>query len=254
MAQRYSAPLVIGLAITLVLTGCGMTADALPTTQGAGPARNPAAFEAGQPYAPAMDAAHFSNPQPNPYFPLEPGVMTVFEGGDERVEVTVTDQTRVILGITATVITDQVFVGGELIEDTVDWYATDNFGNVWYLGEETAEYENGQVVTTAGSWEAGVDGAQPGIIMLADPQEGDAYRQEFYAGEAEDVAMVYAVGETVEVPLDSYNEVLVTEDWSLLDPDVRERKWYAPGVGVVFEETIAGGSGTLSLVEIRTAV
>lgn len=252
MAQRQSTGLVIGLATALVLAGCGATADASPT-QGSGPPRNPAAFEEGQPYAPAVDAANFSDPQPNPYFPLEPGVMSVFEGGDERVEVTVTGQTRVILGITATVITDQVFVGGELVEDTVDWYATDNFGNVWYLGEETAEYENGEVVTTAGSWEAGVDDAEPGIIMLADPQIGDAYRQEFYAGEAEDVAEIYALDQTVTVPAGSYEGVLVTEDWSLLDPDVRERKWYAPGIGVVFEGIVAGGSGTLSLVEIRTA-
>lgn len=251
MAQRHSTRLVIGLATALFLASCGAAADASPT-QGPDKPRNPAVFEEGRPYAPAVDAGNFTDPQPNPYFPLEPGVLTVFEGGDERVEVTVTDQTKVILGITSTVVTDQVFKGGELVEDTVDWYATDNFGNVWYLGEETTEYENGKAVTTAGSWEAGVDGAQPGIIMLADARDGDAYRQEFYAGEAEDVAMVYAVGETIEVPYDSYEQVLVTEDWSLLDPAVRERKWYAPGVGVVFEETIVGGSGTLSLVEIRT--
>jgi hypothetical protein len=174
----------------------------------------------------------------------------VFEGGDERVEVTVTDQTREIAGVTATVVTDQVFANGELIEDTVDWYAADNAGNVWYLGEETAEYENGEVVTTAGSWEAGVDGALPGIIMLADPRVDDAYRQEFYAGEAEDVAQVFALGESVTVPAGSWEGILVTEDWSLLDPDVHERKWYAEGIGVVFEEIIAGGGGALSLVEI----
>jgi hypothetical protein len=177
----------------------------------------------------------------------------VFEGGDERVEVTVTGETREIAGVTATVVIDQVFANGDLIEDTVDWYAADNAGNVWYLGEETAEYENGEIVTTAGSWEAGVDGAQPGIIMLADPRIGDAYRQEFYAGEAEDVAKVYALGESVNVPAGRYEEVLVTEDWTPLDPGLRERKWYAPGVGVVFEEVIAGGSGTLSLVEVGPA-
>jgi hypothetical protein len=251
MAQRHSTPLVIGLAAALALAGCGGSADGSPTPVSGQP-RNPAAFEEGQLYAPAVDSANFSDPQPNPFFPLEPGVTNVFEGGDERVEVTVTDQTKVIVGITATVVTDQVFVGEELVEDTVDWYATDNFGNVWYLGEETAEYENGQVVTTAGSWEAGVDGAQPGIIMLADPQDGDAYRQEFYAGEAEDVAEISAFDQTVTVPAGSFEGVLVTEDWSLLDPDVHERKWYAPGVGVVFEEIVAGGSGTLSLVETWT--
>jgi hypothetical protein len=212
--------------------------------------RNPAAYAEGASYDPAFDPANFTDPQPNPYFPLEPGTRTVFEGGDERVEVFVTHESRVIAGVTAIVVTDQVFRNGELIEDTTDWYATDNAGNVWYLGEETAEYENGQVTTTAGSWETGVDGAEPGIIMLADPQAGDIYRQEFFAGEAEDIGQVYALGESVTVPAGSYTEVLVTEDWSLLDPDVHERKWYAPGVGVVFEEVVSGGSGTLELVEV----
>jgi hypothetical protein len=176
----------------------------------------------------------------------------VFESADERVEVTVTDQTREIAGVTATVVTDQVFVDGELAEDTIDWYATDNAGNVWYLGEQTAEYENGKVTTTAGSWEAGVDGAQPGIAMLADPQVDDVYRQEYDSGNAEDVGQVVALGESVSVPAGAYDDVVVTEDWTPLEPDVRERKWYAPGVGVVYEETIAGGTGTLSLVEITT--
>jgi len=252
MRQRQLHWIGVGLATALLAAGCASTSGGSPAPPQE-PEHNPAAFAEGQPYEPDIDPANFSDPQPNPYFPLEPGVMNVYEGGGERVEVTVTAQTKEILGITATVVTDQVLVGGEVVEDTVDWYATDNFGNVWYLGEQTAEYENGQVVTTAGSWEAGVDGAQPGIIMLADPQVGDTYRQEFYAGEAEDVAMVYAVGAGVEVPYASYDQVLVTEDWTLLDPDVRERKWYASGVGVVFEEIIAGGSGSLSLVDVGSA-
>ena len=110
-------------------------------------------------YAPAIDLANFDNPIINDYFPLQPGFAWVYEGGDERVEVTVTDQTKVIMGITTNVITDKVFVDGQLQEDTVDWYAADDFGNVWYFGEQTAEYENGAITTTEGSWEAGVDGA-----------------------------------------------------------------------------------------------
>ena len=153
------------------------------------------------------------------------------------------------MGVTTHVITDRVFVDGELQEDTVDWYAADDFGNIWYFGEQTAEYENGQITSTEGSWEAGVDGALPGIIMLADPRVGDTYRQEFYAGEAEDVARVYEGDQSITVPANSYDRILVTEDWSLLTPSVHERKWYAPGIGVVFEETVLGGSGTLSLVD-----
>jgi hypothetical protein len=213
-------------------------------------ARIPAALIEGQDYAVTIAPEDFSNPLTNDYYPLEPGVTTVFEGGGEHVEVTVTAETKVIMGVTTHVITDRVTVDGELTEDTVDWYAADNFGNVWYFGEKTAELENGQVTTTEGSWEAGVDGALPGIIMLADPRVGDTYRQEFYAGQAEDVAKVYAMDESITVPKDRYDLVLVTEDWSLLTPAVHERKWYAPGIGVVFEETVKGGSGTLSLIDV----
>ena len=212
--------------------------------------RIPAALLDGQDYAVTIAPEDFSHPLANDYYPLEPGVTTVFEGGGEHVEVTVTADTKVIMGVTTHVITDKVTVDGELKEDTVDWYAADNVGNVWYFGEKTAEYENGQVTSTEGSWEAGVDGALPGIIMLADPRVGDTYRQEFYAGQAEDVAKVYAVDESVTVPKSAYDRVVVTEDWSLLTPDVHERKWYAPGIGVVFEETVKGGSGTLSLIDV----
>jgi hypothetical protein len=243
MNDPYRRLAAVG-ALTVAILAVGCSA---PTPS----ARNPAALDEGQPYEPVVDPADFSNPIANDYFPLDPGLVTIFEGGDDHVEVTVTADTRVIMGVTTQVITDQVFVGGELQEDTVDWYAADNFGNVWYFGEQTAEYENGQITTTEGSWEAGVDGALPGIIMLADPQVGDTYRQEFYAGQAEDVAKVHALEESITVPKDTYDLVLVTEDWSLLTPYVHERKWYAPRVGVVSEETISGGSGTLSLIDIR---
>jgi hypothetical protein len=212
--------------------------------------RIPAALVEGQDYAVMIATENFSDPLTNDYYPLEPGVTTVFEGGGEHVEVTVTAETKVIMGVTTHVITDRVTVDGELTEDTVDWYAADNFGNVWYFGEKTAEYENGEITTTEGSWEAGVDGALPGIIMLADPRIGDTYRQEFYGGKAEDVAKIYAMDKSVTVPKDTYDLVLVTEDWSLLTPAVHERKWYAPGIGVVLEETVQGGSGTLSLIDV----
>jgi hypothetical protein len=142
-----------------------------------------------------------------------------------------------------------VFEDGELVEDTRDWYAQDVAGNVWYLGEETAEYENGEVVTTAGSWEAGVDGALPGIVMLADPRVGDVYRQEFYEGEAEDVGMVVALTGEVSVEAGTWSgeDVLVTEDWTPLEPGVREQKTYALGVGVVHEVQIEGGDDEVVL-------
>ena len=237
MARLQSA--VLATLTASLVAGC-----AAPTASN----RNPALLVEGEPYAVVIATENFSHPIANDYFPLQPGFAAVFEGGGEHVEVTVTAETKVIMGVTTHVITDQVYIAGQLQEDTIDWYAADNFGNVWYFGEQTAEYENGQITTTEGSWEAGVDGALPGVIMLADPQVGDTYRQEYYAGQAEDVAKVSALDESITVPKDTFTLVLVTEDWSLLTPDVHERKWYAPGVGVVSEETIQGGSGTLSLV------
>jgi hypothetical protein len=139
--------------------------------------------------------------------------------------------------VTATIVWDRVFLEGSLIEETFDWYAQDSDGNVWYLGEDSKEYEDGEVISTEGSWEWGVDGALPGIIMWADPasQVHKKYRQEYYAGVAEDWAKVLGVDAEVEVPYGDFEDCLQTEDWSGLDPGHRENKFYAPGVGLVLE-------------------
>jgi len=210
--------------------------------------RNPAAYVEGAPYAPVIDSDAFVEGITHPFLPFTPGAKWVY-GGAERIVVEVLDETKDILGIKATVVRDRVYEDGELIEDTLDWYGQDVAGNVWYLGEQTAEYENGQVVSTAGSWEAGVDGALPGIIMLADPRVGDQYRQEFYAGEAEDLAAVTALRGSVTVPAGTWSgdEVLVTEEWTPLEPNVREQKTYALGVGVVEARTIVGGDDVVFL-------
>lgn len=203
-------------------------------------------------YAPAIDAADFGDKVDNPYWPLEPGTSWVYEGradGEvERIEVTVLSETRQVLGITATVVRDTVTVDGELVEDTFDWYGQDADGNVWYLGEDSTEYEDGEAVSTAGSWEAGVDGALAGIVMWADPQVGQAYRQEFYEGEAEDVAEVIRTGESVTVAAGSFDGVLVTREWNPLEPGVVEEKSYAPGVGVVLERKVEGGEEVVELI------
>ena len=204
--------------------------------------RNPAPYVEGALFNPAIDPASFVQGIDHPFFPMEVGATFIFDG-DEHVEVEVLPDTKVIMGITATVVRDRVFENCVLIEDTLDWYGQDAQGNVWYLGEETAEYENGEITTTAGSWEAGVDGALPGIVMLADPQAGDIYRQEFFEGEAEDIGEVTAVTGSVSVPAGEWSgsDVLVTEEWTPLDPDVRERKTYARGFGIVRVKTIQGG-------------
>lgn len=204
-------------------------------------------------YDPVLDAADFLAEVDNPYFPLPPGSTRTYEGTDEdgaveQVEVEVLDEARDVLGIAATVVRDTVTVDGELVEDTYDWFAQDVDGNVWYLGEDVRDYEDGEVVSTAGSFEAGVDDARPGIVMPADPQVGDAYRQEYDPGNAEDVAEVVAVGESVTVSAGTVDDVLVTEDWNPLEPEVLERKSYAPGIGVVYEEKVEGGSGEVELI------
>ncbi len=204
-------------------------------------------------YQPAVDAAAFVDRIDNPYLPLLPGARWVFEGESdgehERVEVEVTGDTRAVMGITATVVRDTVYVNGELAEDTYDWFAQDRDGNVWYLGEDTYEYEDGKAVSAAGAWEAGVDGALPGIVMPAHPEVGQAYRQEYDAGEAEDMGEILEVGVARSIRLGSYDDVVVTRDWTPLEPDVVEEKWYAAGVGQIYETATAGSTGSVELIE-----
>jgi hypothetical protein len=193
-----------------------------------------------------LDPADFVAEIDNPYWPMSPGSTWVYretdaEGAVQRVEVTVTDRTKTILGIEATVVHDVVTEDGELIEDTFDWYAQDTAGNVWYLGEATKEFENGKVSTTKGSWEAGVDGAQAGIIVPADPDVGMTYRQEYYAGEAEDEGEVLSLDERAEVPFGSFDNLLMTKDTTPLEPDILEHKFYAEGVGLILALGLSGG-------------
>jgi hypothetical protein len=183
----------------------------------------------------------------HPYWPMAPGNRWVYretdaDGTEQQVEVTVTGDTKEILGIPATVVHDLVTEDSQTVEDTLDWYAQDASGNLWYLGEDTKEYENGEVVSTEGSWEAGVDGAQAGIILPADPQAGMTYRQEYYAAQAEDAAEILSMDEHVDVPFGTFDNVLETRDFTPLDPDIEEHKFYARGVGPVEVRQTSGGS------------
>jgi hypothetical protein len=206
-----------------------------------------------------LNPADFTVDITNPWWPMEAGDRWVYEesdgeGGVARVEVTVLDETRTVAaGVEARVVHDRVTEDGELVEDTYDWYAQDADGNVWYLGEQTAEYENGRVATTEGSWEAGVDGAQAGILLPADPQVGTGYRQEYLAGEAEDSGFVLSTDEQVQVPTGLYEGTLMTRDTTALEPDLVELKFYAPGVGPVMELPISGESGRTVLTESSRA-
>jgi hypothetical protein len=179
---------------------------------------------------------------------MEPGSRWVYretdqEGTLQKVEVTVRDKTKQIAnGVEARVVHDVVTEDGEPVEITDDWYAQDSEGNIWYMGEATAEYEKGKVVTRAGSFEAGVDGAQPGIIMPADPQEGQTYRQEYYKGKAEDEGEIVSLDAQAEVPFGHFQPALMTQDTNPLEPKVLEFKFYSKDVGPVLAVSVSGGS------------
>jgi hypothetical protein len=206
-----------------------------------------------------LDPADFTTKIDNPYWPMRPGNRWIYRetdpsGTKQRVVVTVTDRTKLIAnGVTARVVTDVVTEGGKPVEVTDDWYAQDRAGNIWYLGEATTEYENGKPVSTAGSFEVGVDGAQAGIAMPAKPKAGLRYRQEYYKGHAEDKAEVVSLKEQAEVPFGHFRRgrVLMTKDLNPLEPRILEFKFYARGVGPVLAVGVSGGSDREELVSFR---
>jgi hypothetical protein len=209
------------------------------------------------PYDPVIDPATFLSPaqtaaDPNPYFPLIPGTVWVYEGGGETDTVTVTDATRVIAGVTTIVVHDVATDATHtVVEDTEDYFAQQSDGTVWYFGEATKQFEDGRLVGIEGSFLAGVDGAKPGIIMKGTPAVGDVYRQEFALGEAEDAAEVLSITGTETVPAASCTGTcVVTHDFTPLEPDANEQKFYAPGVGLILEVDVADGGTRLELVSV----
>jgi hypothetical protein len=216
-------------------------------------ARESLCDELGQaPYDPVIDPANFHSPQetaaqPNPFFPLVPGTQWVYTGGGEKDTVTVTGNTRVILGVTTTEVHDVVAdeTSQATLEDTLDWYAQDLQGNVWYFGELSQQFEDGRLASLEGSWTGGVEGAKPGIIMEAAPKVGDVYRQEFSLGNAEDAAEVLFTTGSETVPAASCNgDCVVTREFSPLEPDVEENKYYKNGVGTILEIDPSTGERT----------
>jgi hypothetical protein len=236
--------LAITLAVVLLVAACGgedpMQTQSLP--QGS------EQFE--------LDPADFTTEIDNPYWPMRPGSRWVYreqgENGDLQVVVTVTNRKKVVDGIDALVVHDVVTEKGQVIEDTFDWYAQDADGNVWYLGEDTKEFEDGKVVSTAGSWEAGIDGAQAGIIVPGDPEPGMKYRQEHYEGEAEDRGEVLSVDARATVPFGSFSDVLQTKDTTPLEPGLVEHKFYARGIGPLLAVGVSNGGGREELISFRS--
>jgi hypothetical protein len=238
----------------LVLPSAAAPSEGASPAVAASPAvdasENPAKVVAGAVYRPEIVPAEFTTAITNPYLPLVPGTALTYKGGGELSVFNVTDRVREVMGVKTIVVRDQAFADGSVIEDTEDWFAQDAAGNVWYFGEATAECDGHRIVTRHGSWEAGVDGAQPGVVMLAQPDVGDYYRQEFLKGEAEDVAKVLKLNVTIKHTLATYANVVITEDFSKLEPSVVEHKKYAPGVGLVEEQMVKGGSGIVKLVGV----
>jgi hypothetical protein len=223
--------MMLGILATLAL-GAGTTSAAAPPAKGG-----------------------FVSRITNPYMPLTPGSRWVYtgvkDGQSQRDVVTVTHGTKRILGIEATVVTDVATHGITVLERTTDWFAQDVHGNVWYLGEQTAAYENGQV-DHSGSWQAGVDGARPGIVMTAHPQVGDTHRQEFLKGEAEDQYWLVDLAQRVRTPFVTTSHAVLTLEWTRLEPGVIDRKYYVRGIGLVAELSAQGQRETARLVHHTT--
>jgi hypothetical protein len=207
---------------------------------GLAPTGHAAERSGSRPYRPRIDPAEFKTTIDNPYFPLVPG--TVFRyvlATSESTVVTVTHETKVVMGVPCVVVHEVCTWRISKVEDTFDWYAQDRHGTLWYFGEYTEVSLGAEGYDTEGSWQAGVGGAEPGVVMWARPRPGRPYRQEYLAGHAEDMAQVIAVGDTVIVPAGSFRDCVRIREWSPLERGA-ETKWYAPGVGLVRSHSTNG--------------
>ncbi len=208
------------------------------------------------PYDVAINSENFVAHIDNPYFTLKAGTTFTYQSstsaGFERNEVSVSSETRMIMGVRTVVVRDTVWIDDSLHEDTRDYYAQDKHGNVWYFGEAVDNYERNTIANHEGAWEAGIDGAKPGIVMEAQPKVGDSYRQEYAPGTAEDMGFIVAVGQTVQVPYGTLTNCLKTWDWSRIELFAHEFKYYCPTVGfVVLEKNVFTGARAGELVKVK---
>jgi hypothetical protein len=240
-----------------LVPGVVLIAALAPLSAGAGssPPKPPSWVVRGT-YSPVIRASDFVSKIDNRYFPLVPGTTFRYRGVKDGIaqtdEMAVTRKVKYVLGVKCTVVRDTVLQGGKPIELTDDWYAQDKQGNVWYMGEAAFDRKNGHFVRASDSWEAGVKGAKPGIIMRGDPRPGSVYRQEYYPPDALDQAHVVGASATVRVPAGTFKNVLVTDEWSPVEPQI-ERKWYVAGVGEIKERVTAGGHEQFELVKVTHA-
>jgi hypothetical protein len=237
-----------------VATGSGMATQSVEPSGSGAPGASGVPSASGVPGT--IDPSTFVANVENPWFPLKPGTKLTYTGGkdgEKAVDVVeVSGETKVVAGVTCVVVRDRLSLAGTLEERTEDWFAQDRDGNVWYFGEATAELdEAGNVVSTEGSWTAGVDGAAPGIVMPASPQVGQSFQQEFYAGHAEDRFVVLLTTASVKVPAGTYTRALLTAEWTTLEPRVLGQKFYARGIGLVKELDVTGGNESLVLARLQ---
>lgn len=256
--MRHTALAITTVLLIATTAACGGGNSEPASQPSGGTDSGPAASSLPQGSEPVqLDPADFTTAIDNPWWPLKPGNHWVYretdaDGNVQRVDVTVTNRTKTIMGIETRVIHDIVTDRGKPTEDTYDWYVQDSVGNIWYMGEDTKEYNSrGKLTSTEGSWEAGVDGAQPGIVVLARPKPGLAYREEYYKGQAEDAAEVLSLNAQANVPNGSFDHVVQTRNDTALEPDLVEEKFYARGVGPVLEITVTGGSDRDELISFK---
>jgi hypothetical protein len=244
-------------SLVLVLTLAVLLGGPIGIRSSAAASNAPPKWALHGPYSPTIRPANFVSKIDNTYFPLRPGTTFHYRGYSgmtpQTDDMTVTHQTKTILGIACTVVRDTVSERGKPVERTFDWYAQDKQGNVWYMGEDSLELRNGRFVRASDSWKSGVKGAKPGIIMRGNPRPGQVYRQEFYPpGGALDQARVLGLNARLTVPFGSYEHVLVTDEWSPVEPQL-ERKYYAAGIGEIEEQLIQGAHERFRLVAVTRA-
>lgn len=236
--------LALPIALAALLTACGGTSST------SSPGTTPVATTAADP---ANFGGHVID---NPWYPLVPGMTWTYRGvkdGQQSREIMIaTSKIRMIQGAPCTVVSDKLYLSGTLEERTLDYYAQDNDGTVWYFGEDTAELRpNGEIRSTEGTWLAGRNGAEAGIFMPADPQVGKGFRQEYYKGHAEDHFRTLSLSEQVRTPGASSSGAMLTEEWTPLEPNVIDHKYYVRGIGTVLEKTAKGPTEQNILVAVH---
>jgi hypothetical protein len=254
---RRATPRATVTALALAVLAIGATSGVASSSAAAAASTSPSASKLAPihgPYNPHIDPSNFVRRVDNPLLPFIPGTRIHFKGVKEGTPQNDTEvvlhRTKRILGITTTVVRDTVTQNGKVVERTFDHYAQDKQGNVWYMGELSLERQHGRLVKASDSWQAGVKGGKPGIIMPAHPRRGDAYRQEFFPpGKALDEARVVGFRGPVTVPDGTFKRVLVTLERSPLEPQT-EKKYYAPGVGEIKEKVVKGGHEHFELVSV----